>query len=208
MGTALITFQGARQTAVSLVTALAETGDLSADEYRAIYDRVATGRSLRNVELALRSSVSFGWWAKYAAGQKVLDRERKNELRAWAGLPQLPPSVGEAVAEHVHPDAAVYLVGDQPASRVVLVGADVSDIDLHVNSHVATITAWSPAPGSREVGCNGRYMRRPGGTIHLTRGTWERLNATRLRAGQTWEEFLAVLERDEEGTRMDTDEHG
>ena len=48
METGLIVVQDAARPVVSLVTALAETGDLSADEYRGIYDRVAAGRSLRN----------------------------------------------------------------------------------------------------------------------------------------------------------------
>jgi len=193
METALSIIQDMRQPVVSLVTALAEAGDLSADEYRAIYDQVAAGRSLRNVELALRSGVTFGWWAKYAAGEKVLDRERKNELRTWAGLPLLPPSVSEAVAAGAHPDAAVYQVGASPASRVVLVGADVPAVSLRLNG-ACTVVSDGPALEARQPACTGRYSRKPGGTIHLTRGTWERLNTRRLRAGQSWDEFLAVLE--------------
>ena len=115
--TALIPLHDPTTPAVSLVTALAETGDLSADEYRQIYDRVAAGRSLRNIELALHSAVTYGWWAAYANGAKGLDRDRKNELRRWAranggpDLPDLPPTPVEAVAAHVHPDAAVYRIG-------------------------------------------------------------------------------------------------
>jgi hypothetical protein len=197
MTTALIPapLQDADQPAVALVTALAEAGDLSADEYRRIYDQVASGRSLRNVELALRSGVTFGWWAKYAAGEKVLDRERKNELRVWAGLPLLPPSVGEAVAAGAHPDAAVYQVGEGIASRVILVGADVPAVNLRLNGNFFTVVETPTLPDNTAVAaCTGRYSRKPGGTIHLTRGTWERLNAARLRAKQTWDTFLAPLE--------------
>ena len=207
MGTALILAQGATQPVVSLVTALAEAGDLSDFEYRQIYDRVADNRSLRNIELALRSGVTFGWWAKYAAGEKTLDRARKNELRAWAGLPQLPPSVGEAVAAGVHPDAAVYQVGAQPASRVVLVGADVPAVSLRLNGACTVVEVVAPAlpDGASVAACTGRYSRKPGGTIHLTRGTWDRLNAARVRSGLTWDDFLAPLEEDGNGTRMNTD---
>ena len=202
MSTALIpaSLQDATRPAVSLVTALADVGDLSADEYREIYERVAAGRSLRNIELALRSGVTFGWWAKYAAGEKVLDRARKNELRAWArtnggpDLPELPPTPVEAVAAHVHPDAAVYRVGEEIASWVVLVGADVPVVNLRLNGNCTVVETPTLADSGSVAACTGRYSRKLGGTIHLTRGTWERLNARRLRAGKSWDEFLVVFE--------------
>ncbi len=147
---------------VSLVTALAQTADLSDSEYRQIYDRVAQGRSLRNIELALRSRVTYGWWAAYAKGDKDLDRDRKNELRRWATanggpeLPDLPPTPVEAVAAHVHPDAAVYRVGEAIASRVVLVGADVPAANLRINGSLQIIPA-DPALESHQAACNDRY---------------------------------------------------
>jgi len=49
--------------AVTLVTAFAATADLSDAEYRAIYDRLADGRSLRNIELAVRVRIRFNiYW--------------------------------------------------------------------------------------------------------------------------------------------------
>lgn len=177
---------------VKLLTALAATADLTPAAYRAIYDQVATGRSLRNIELVLRSGASYAWWGRYANGEAKLDRERKNELRAWAGLPELPLSPGDAVAAQAHPDAAVYLVGAGPASRVVLVGIDVPAVSLHVNGN-CTVSADTAHNGLvRDYTGHRRPVVR--GTIHLGRGTWERLNAARLRAGVGWEEFLAPLE--------------
>lgn len=175
MGTALIIAQETPHPAVSLVTALAETGDLSADEYRKIYERVAAGRSLRNVELALRSGVTFGWWAKYAAWEKHLDRERKNELRAWArtnggpDLPDLPPTPVEAVAAHVHPDAAVYRIGEDIASRVVLVGADVPAVNLRLNGNCTVVEAPALADSGSVAACTGRYRRQVREVIHRPR---------------------------------------
>ncbi len=176
----------------TLLTALAATADLSPAEYRAIYDQVAAGRSLRNIELALQSGVSYAWWGRYANGEAKLDRERKNELRAWAGLPEMPLSPGEAVAEQAHPDAAVYLVGAGPASRVVLVGVDVAAVTLRVNGNCSVIEDASHAVLVQAVTGPSRPVAR--GTIHLGRDTWERLNAARQRAGVGWAEFLAPLE--------------
>jgi hypothetical protein len=146
--------------AVSLLTALAATTDLSDADYRAIYDRVATGRSLRNIELALRSSVSFAWWGRYAAGTAKLDRDRKNELLAWAGLVPLPPTPAEVVAEQAHPDAAVYLVGAAPASRVVLIGAAVPAVSLRINGNCALLDdACVQAVTGRIQQSRQRYLR-------------------------------------------------
>lgn len=189
--------------AVTLLTALAATADLPVAEYRAIFDQVADGRSLRNIELALQSSVSYAWWGRYANGDAKLDRARKNELRAWAGLPELPLSPGEAVTAQAHPDAVVYLVGDAPASRVVLVGVDVPTATLRINGNCTLIedTSHNADVSPDNIGIVGRVQDRTGqrrpvarGTIHLGRGTWERLNAARLRAGVGWAEFLAPLE--------------
>ena len=142
--TALIPTDDPVQPAVTLVTAFSKTADLSDTEYRQIYDQVATGRSLRNIELALRSAVSFAWWGQYASGTKALDLDRKNELRVWAGLPELPPTPAAAVAAAAHPDAAVYRVGFEIASRVVLIGADVPAVNLRINGNCTVIDAPPP----------------------------------------------------------------
>lgn len=194
---AIVPLQDAALPSVSLVTALAEAGDLSVDEYREIYDRVAAGRSLRNVELALRSGVTFGWWAKYAAGEKALDRERKNELRRWAGLPDLPPSVVEAVAAGAHPDVAVYQVGAQVASRVILVGADVVSVNLRINGNVGVVGA-GPALESQEAACTGRYSPQAGEAIHRTRVHYLRpcLSRDPVARVRQLEELLAAARRE------------
>lgn len=153
--------------AVTLVTALAQTQDITDADYAAIYARAAQGRSLRNIELALKSGVSFGWWAKYwtrytTTGESILDRDRKNELRRWArenggpDLPDLPLTPAEAIAGRVHPDAAVYQVGAAIASRVILVGADIPAATLLINGH-CQIVAETPTLDAPQDECNGRY---------------------------------------------------
>lgn len=197
---------------VTLVTALAETSDLSDAEYRALYQRVAAGRSLRELATALRTAVSHTWWANYARGEKQLDQARKNELRAWAGLPELPPTVGEAVAAGAHADAAVYQVGAQVASRVVLVGADVPAVTLRLNGTVgvvaearsdavvSSVTAVSSVLAAG-AGHSVRAPRMARASIHISLTLQQRLNARRLALGLTWEAFLAPLApADEEPT--------
>lgn len=181
------------QPAVTLVTAFSATADLTDAEYRAIYDQVAAGRSLRNIELALQSAVSFAWWGKYASGEKPLDTDRKNELRIWAGLPPLPPTPAAAVAAATHPDAAVYQVGEQIATRVVMIGADVPAVNLRVNGNCTVVDHPALPSTMRVTGVTGPSRRAPRKSIHLSLAAWHRLNSARQRAGLTWEDFLAPL---------------
>lgn len=193
--TALIPLHDRPQPAVTLLTALSAITDLSEVEYRQIYDHVSEGRSLRNIALALRSAVSFGWWSQYAAGERHLDRDRKNELRIWAGLPELPPTPAETVAAAAHPDAAVYQVGSEIASRVVLIGSDVPAVNLQVNGNCTVIPPQLSAPPYtlHVTGVTGHRRRAPRKSVHLSLVAWNRLNSARLRAEQTWEKFLAPL---------------
>lgn len=181
------------QPAVTLVTAFSQAADLTDAEYRAIYDRVADARSLRNIELALRSAVSFAWWGKYASGEKALDLDRKNELRIWAGLPELPPTPAAAVAAAAHPDAAVYQVGSQIATRVVLVGADVPAVNLRLNGNCTVVDSPALPYNPHVTGVTGHSRRSQRKSVHLSPKTWQRLNSRRLALGLTWDEFLAKL---------------
>lgn len=157
MDTALITSSAANQApAVTLLTALAAARDLDDAAYRAIYQRLAAGRSLRAIKQALGgdATVSIAWWGRYAdpANGVELSRERKNELRAWASrnggpeLPPLPPTVAEAVAAGVYADAAVYQVGAQRANRVILVGGDVPTVTLRLNGSCTVVATAGDAP--------------------------------------------------------------
>jgi hypothetical protein len=191
--TAIIPSHDPTQPAITLVTALAQAADLSDAEYRQIYERVATGRSLRNIELALHSKVCHAWWGQYASGAKTLNRDRKNELRVWDGLPLLPPTPAETVAAAAHPDAAVYQVGSDIASRVVLIGADVPAVNLRINGNCTVIDQQPLAalPYTPHVtGVTGPRWRAPRKSVHLSPMAWNRLNSARQRAALTWEEFL------------------
>jgi hypothetical protein len=189
--TAIIPLLDSTQLAVTLVTALSQAADLTDAEYRAIYDRLADGRSLRNIELALRSTVSYAWWGKYATGEKTLDTDRKNELRIWAGLPELPPTPAAAVAAGAHPDAAVYYVGSEIASRVILIGADVPAVNLRINGN-CTVESGN-AYTAHVTGVTGPSRRAPRKSIHLSLDVWNRLNGIRTRSKLTWEELLSQL---------------
>lgn len=133
-------------TTVTLVTTCAQSADdLTDADYRDIYDELRVKCSLDTFVVTIGSAVSKAWWSKYERGEATLTRSRRAELRAAVGLPPLPPAVADALA-NVDPDASVYQVGGQRASRVVLVGADVSAVNLRLNGactvepHVTGVT--------------------------------------------------------------------
>lgn len=145
------------QPAVTLVTALAAALDLTDAEYRKLYDTLREGRSLRAFATAIGTQVSHSWWAKYEHGDADLDRARKNELLVASDLPTLPRAVSEIVTE-LHPDAAVYRVGDGIGTRCIIVGQDAPPaIDLHLNGTLTAVTA--PALDTPHGQCHARYSR-------------------------------------------------
>lgn len=128
---------------VTLVTRDASLDDLSAQDYRDIYDELrgrdsVTGAyaiSLDKFVTLVTSTYSKAQWSKYHNGEATLTRTMRNELRAAVGLDPLPPTVAEATAA-ASPDAAVWQIGDGPAEHVIMVTTP-EPITLHVNGAVS-----------------------------------------------------------------------
>lgn len=191
---------------VTLVTSGAGSADrLTEADYREIYDELRSKTTLRQFAEFIGSRVSFAWWSKYERGEAHLERERKAELRRAVGLPELPRAVREVTAG-VDPDAQVWQVGAGRPDRVVLVGEEAHEpLVLRMNG-VLELVAPTPGLSSSSATCGssgeggdleggvtgvtGRRERARRGSIVVTRGTWERLNAARLRAGKTWDAYL------------------
>lgn len=184
---------------VTLLTRAAASAETLTDaDYREIYDELRSKCALRQFAAAIGSAVSFGWWSNYERdASAVLSRARRNELRRAVGLPELPVTVAQAVAG-VDPDATVYQVGAAAAARVVLVGADAPPaLTLRLNGALAVADDVPQNADVMAVTCPRR--RAPRGTILVSIALRQRLNAARVAAGQTWEEYLtARMKRQEE----------
>ena len=139
---------------VTKVTADATLDDLSAQDYRDIYEELRrydenTGKfivSLDGLIALIGSAYSKGQWHKYHTGQMALTRTMRNELRVAMNRDALPLTVADAVAQHTSPDAAVYTVGAGVAGMVILV-ADGIKTTLHVNGSVAEAHGMPCNPG-------------------------------------------------------------
>ena len=138
---------------ISLITRDATLDDLSAADYRDIYDELrgrdpVTGSyavSLDKFVTLVTSQYSKAQWSKYHNGEATLTRTMRSELRRAVGLKPLPPTVAEATAT-ASPDAAVWQVGDGPADHVIMVTTH-EPITLHVNGAVSVA---SHAPDVRQ----------------------------------------------------------
>lgn len=112
----------------------AGSDDLTAADYRDIFEELRSGRSLR--ELVSEAGAAQGriaYWSRYQRNpDAVPDLDGRNELRRLVGLPELAPPAGDVVTAAVDPAAAVWQVGAGAADRVVLL-ATPGPVTLHVN---------------------------------------------------------------------------
>lgn len=192
---------------VTVITTNAGSADTLTDQdYRDIYDELRQKCPLRQFAEAIHSAVSFAWWNKYERGEAVLNRERRNELRAAVGLPALPATVAEACAT-ADLDATVYQVGASPADRLILIGADAHDpLDLHINGNLAVIDAPAsvgandhsplpaqPAQQSHVTPVTAPKRRAMTKAVRFSPERWERLSLLRKEADMTWDEFADWL---------------
>ena len=150
-------------TPATLITRDATLDNLSAQDYRDIWQELHADRSLRDVIAAMQSQLSPARWSQYDKREKGKDtpsRQMRNDLRRAVGLPLLPPTVAEATAQ-ASPDASVWHIGTlegRPPDTVIMVAAD-SEIWVHVNG---TVEVTQPPPRSMPVTqvTNGKVARK------------------------------------------------
>src|SRR3990167_8538710 len=101
---------------IRTITINASRDDLTEQDYRDIFEEFREKYSLRAfVELA-KSGYSIAYWSKYERGEFELTRQAKNEMRRAVGLPALPLTVAESVAD-VDAGAGVIEIGAGPKNR-------------------------------------------------------------------------------------------
>ena len=180
--------------AVTLVTRDATLDDLSASDYRDIYDELRQRDSesgtyvvsLDKFVTLVTSTYSKAQWSKYHNGEATLTRTMRNELRRCVGLKLLPPTVAEATAA-ASPDAAVWQVGEGAAEHVIMVTTH-RPITLHVNGAVSVADSVAHTPASDDVTpvtravAPRRYYARP--TASATQ------NERRVRLGAKWTQVI------------------
>lgn len=138
-----------------LLTRDATLDDMSASDYRDMYDEVRGKgvvadreylHSLDQFIVMVRSEYSKGHWSRYHRGELVLTRTMRNELRRAMGQKLLPPTVAEATAA-ASPDAAVWQVGEGVPDIVIMLPHG-DPITLHVNGSASVVDAQQPAHGA------------------------------------------------------------
>lgn len=168
---------------VTLVTRAARaTDELSDADYRDIYDELRQQHSLRQFVEIAHTQYSIAWWSKYERGDVALTRQARNELRLAVGLALLPLTVEQATAE-IDPDAAIYQVGADAITRVVLVGHH-APLTMHLNG---TLDIDDLAPQPRVTTVTRPRNRR---TVSIQPSLWQRLNVARQAQNLTWDQYL------------------
>lgn len=174
---------------VALVTSHADDNLTDAD-YRDIYGELRVGISLDAFVARIHSSYSKAYWSKWSRNPDLaLTRQARNELRSGVNLPVLPATVAEAV-DQTDPNATVYRVGQSRPTRIVMVGGDVPSVILRLNGHLHVV-ADATAENVRVTPVTRPRSRSNYAGLSMSRDTRNRLNAIRVRTGQTWENFLA-----------------
>ena len=176
-------------TPATLITKDATLDDLSASEYRDIWDELRQvgsdkPRSYDKCIELLGSGPSKPRWQQFEKGEAGLSREMRNALRGYVGLPLLPPTVAEATAQ-ASPDAAVWqigIVGETGPDTVIMV-TDSEPLWIHVNGDGVTVQD-SPVSGVTRPQVARKYIPRP----YASKSQYERLQ----RLGLTWGEVIEV----------------
>jgi hypothetical protein len=184
-------------TITAVTTPALRADDLSAQDYRDIYDELRDHLSLSEFIVRAGSTVSRSWWSQYEAGIKHLSWARKNELRRAVMPEELAPPAAVAAAA-VTENAIVWRIGEGLADRVILVAPEVaSPLFLSVNGEVHIVDlAAQQGPADAKVTPVTAYCRSRRPTVGiggLTCVTRARHDARRLARGETWEQYLARL---------------
>jgi len=171
---------------VTLVTRDATLDDLSLTDYQDMVQDLRTTLSLDKLIVVLGSQYSKPLWARAEKGETPPNRNQRNELRRYYGMPELPPTVAEATAT-ASPDAAVWQVGEGPAEHVIMVTTP-EPITLHVNGAVAVASPTAHMPLDAHVTAVTRARRlrrhyaRPTATAHQ--------DERRAALGKSWREII------------------
>lgn len=188
-----------------ITDAAGRADSLPDSEYRAIYDELREGRSLRQFIALLQSDASPSWWSQYEAGTKRLDWQRKNELRRAVGLAELAPSLA-SVLDSVSATASVWRIGAGLADRLLLLtpeapdgltlrvngGVYIVDPGLTQNAEKATVTPITKAARATPAIQPTKPIRRtPYGALSLRRTTLDRL--AQHRTGRTADALINAL---------------
>jgi hypothetical protein len=120
---------------VRLLTKDATFDDLAAADYWDLYQKyraqsVSLSQFARDARLnddkpEDNPYPSKAEWSRYDGGEPPR-RCIRNGLRKVAGLPLLPETVADTVAEHVSPDATVFFVGEGEVAEAVLLLGDIT----------------------------------------------------------------------------------
>ena len=173
---------------VVTVTKNASVDEYTEDDYRDMYAELRDNHSLAEFIALVGSQYSKGLWSKWENGTGKLNRQMRSELRRGVSLPELPPTVADAVSV-AGEDAEVVQVGDGTPDRIIMASSKSEPMTIHLNGGVTATVAQAIAP-ERHVTTVTRPRR---ASIKLDVDIFDKLNKARQGRDLQWAEFLAEL---------------
>jgi hypothetical protein len=161
--------------------------ELTSDQYMGIYLRArAEYKNFTALVVGLGTHYSRAYWSKYERGLIRLTRIAKNELRAYANMPELPMTLHDIAALFNDEDSSIFVVGtDTPNCAVI--GNSTNGITFNIvvggNSDSANVLA-------KEITGKEKDNRKH---ISIDEDSFNQLNLVRLSKGISWKQFLMNL---------------
>ncbi len=153
---------------VTTITANATRDDLTDQDYIDIAIENADGKSWRKFAEFIGSAYSHTSWQNWTEGKKAMPRTAKNELRRLLRMPELVPTVADALAD-VDPDAEILDVGSGEIVHRVLKLRNRGAMTIYTNGTVSALAT----PVTRPTAANRRKRYRP----DMTKTQYERWRA-------------------------------
>ena len=177
-------------TAVTVVTVTknATVDEYTEEDYRDMYGELRDNHSLSQFIDLVGSRYSKGLWSKWENGTGKLNRTMRSELRRGVGMPELPPTVADAVSV-ASDDAEVVQVGAGQPDRIIMASSRAEPMTIHLNGGIVATAQQAVVPDCHVT----TVTRAPRRSISVGVDIFDKLNEARLGRSATWAEFLAEL---------------
>ena len=158
--------------------------ELTSDQYKEIYLKArAEYKNFTALVVGLGTHYSRAYWSKYERDLIHLTRVTKNELRAYAGMSELPMTLRDIAMLFSDEDSSIFVVGTGVPNCAVI-GNSAHGITFNIvvggNSDSANVLA-------REATNRDTRHRKH---ISIDDESFDQLNEVRLSKGISWKQFL------------------
>jgi hypothetical protein len=111
---------------VRVLTENASFDNLAQADYWQMYQELRGDMSLSKFAEKMGEYPSKAEWSRWDRGEVEARRGIRNALRKAKGLPALPETVADTIAQHAHPDSRVLFLGDGEVGDDIIIIGDMA----------------------------------------------------------------------------------